>query len=120
MGGNLFGVGLGELIFLAILVLIVFGPKRIPEISRSVGRFVRQIREATAGFDQEVRGLMEELEEPLKGMEPLEPPEQWLQPDTQAPRRPPRKTSETPSSPSPQQDNPAPEEVDSAPPSLFG
>jgi Sec-independent protein translocase protein TatA len=30
MGGELFGIGFGELLFLAILALVVFGPKRIP------------------------------------------------------------------------------------------
>ncbi len=69
MGGNVFGIGFGELLFLAVLALIVFGPKRIPEIARSVGRFLRQVREATSGIDQEMR----------QWMDGIEPPGTWLQ-----------------------------------------
>lgn len=59
MGGDLFGIGFGELFFLAILALLIFGPKRIPEIARSIGRFIRQVRQAMGGIDQEVRQWMQ-------------------------------------------------------------
>ena len=58
MGGNLFGIGFGEIVFLAILALIVFGPKRIPEVARTIGRLVRQVRQATGGIEDEMRQLM--------------------------------------------------------------
>lgn len=58
MGGNLFGIGFGELIFILILALVVFGPKRIPEMARTIGRFVQQMRQATGGIEDEMRRLM--------------------------------------------------------------
>jgi Tat protein translocase TatB subunit len=64
MGGNLFGIGLGELVILAILALVVFGPKRIPGISRNVGQFIREVREVATGFNREVQELAAEVETP--------------------------------------------------------
>lgn len=45
-------VGFWELMMLAVLALLVFGPERLPGVARTVGRVVGQIRrEATATFD---------------------------------------------------------------------
>ncbi len=68
MGGNFFGIGFGELLFLAILALLIFGPKRLPEIGRAVGRFLREFRQATSGLDREVREWMD-----LAGERPAAP-----------------------------------------------
>lgn len=68
MGTNLFGIGIGELIFLAVLALIVFGPKRLPEIARTVGRLVQQFRQATDEAQREVRQLVDEAQ-PWLGQE---------------------------------------------------
>jgi sec-independent protein translocase protein TatA len=109
MGSNLFGIGFGELLFLAILILIIFGPKRIPEIAQSVGRFLRDLRQATAGFDREVR----------QWMSGVDSPESWL--DSQPPSRPPYpyRPSEPPAA-LPEADEAAGEETDASPPPLSG
>ncbi len=68
MGGDLFGIGLGELLFLAVLALVIFGPKRLPEIGRAVGRFLRTLREGTAEVESEARRwLAGELPAPPQG-----------------------------------------------------
>ena len=64
MGSNLFGIGFGELLFLAILALIVFGPKRIPEVARTIGRLARQFRQAAGEAEKEVRQLIDEVQPP--------------------------------------------------------
>jgi Tat protein translocase TatB subunit len=109
MGSNLFGIGFGELLFLAILLLVVFGPKRIPEIARSVGRFLRDLRQATSGFDREVR----------QWMSGVDTPESWL--GTQSPSQSshPYPASNPPAARS-EADGPTTEEIDSSPPSLPG
>ncbi|MDA8424033.1 MAG: twin-arginine translocase TatA/TatE family subunit, partial [Nitrospiraceae bacterium] len=34
----MFGLGIGELLVIFVIALVVFGPKKLPEIGRSVGR----------------------------------------------------------------------------------
>jgi sec-independent protein translocase protein TatB len=43
----LFNVNPGELVVLAVLFLLVFGPERIPEIAVQLGRLYRQVKQAT-------------------------------------------------------------------------
>jgi sec-independent protein translocase protein TatA len=43
------GIGPMELIVVAVIALIVLGPKRLPEAGRSVGRGLREFKGAIAG-----------------------------------------------------------------------
>lgn len=40
-----FGIGIWELLVLLGVLLLVFGPKKLPEMGRSLGRGVRELRE---------------------------------------------------------------------------
>lgn len=51
-------IGWGEIVFVMILALIVFGPKRLPEIGRQVGRAIREVRRVSNEFETEVRTAM--------------------------------------------------------------
>ncbi len=42
-------IGLPELIVLGIVVLLVFGPKRLPEMGRSLGRGMREFKDSVSG-----------------------------------------------------------------------
>jgi sec-independent protein translocase protein TatA len=42
-------VGPMELILLLIVLLLVFGPKRLPEMGRSVGRGIREFKDSVSG-----------------------------------------------------------------------
>jgi sec-independent protein translocase protein TatA len=53
--------GPAEMLVIAIFALLVFGPRRLPEIARSVGKAVREFKKATSEFTQE---LTVELDEP--------------------------------------------------------
>jgi sec-independent protein translocase protein TatB len=52
-------LGSGEILVILLLALIVLGPERLPEAARKVGGFVRQIRQMSHGFQQEVRKAMD-------------------------------------------------------------
>lgn len=41
-------VGAGEILIVLIIALIVLGPQRLPEVARTVGRGIREFREAIA------------------------------------------------------------------------
>jgi sec-independent protein translocase protein TatA len=42
-------IGAPELIILLIVLLLVFGPKRLPEMGRSLGRGIREFKESVSG-----------------------------------------------------------------------
>jgi sec-independent protein translocase protein TatB len=44
----MFGIGMPELILIAVVALIVLGPKRLPDLAKSMGRAVREFRKATS------------------------------------------------------------------------
>ena len=59
----MFGIGVPELILIFIVALIVFGPKRLPEIGRTLGKTLAEFKKATDDLkntvEREVR--LEEL-----------------------------------------------------------
>jgi sec-independent protein translocase protein TatA len=60
---NFFGIGIPELMLILVIALIVFGPQRLPEIGRSIGKAVRDFRQMSAGFTSEWEELSKEFEE---------------------------------------------------------
>jgi sec-independent protein translocase protein TatA len=48
-----FNIGPLELIVVLIIALIVFGPKRLPELGRSLGRGIREFRGSVSGDSNE-------------------------------------------------------------------
>lgn len=44
-------IGISGLIILLIVALLVFGPKRLPEIGRSLGRGMREFKDSVTGSD---------------------------------------------------------------------
>ena len=60
------GISAGELIFVFLIVLLFFGSKSIPKMARTLGRGMRQLRDAsqqiqddikTAAFDDEINSV---------------------------------------------------------------
>lgn len=47
------GIGIPELLVLGLVVLIVFGPKRLPEMGRSLGRGLREFKSSVTGSKEE-------------------------------------------------------------------
>ena len=45
-------IGPWELVILLLVVLLVFGPKRLPEMGRSLGKSMREFKESIAGKDE--------------------------------------------------------------------
>lgn len=71
-------IGFFELMLLAVLALVVVGPKDLPKLMRGIGRFVRQARsmadEFRAGFDEMARETeMAELREEIDALKKSNP-----------------------------------------------
>ena len=47
------GIGITELLIVGVLALVVFGPKRLPEMGRSLGRGMREFKHSIAGRDDD-------------------------------------------------------------------
>jgi sec-independent protein translocase protein TatA len=49
-----FGIGIWELLILLLVLLLVFGPKRLPEMGRSLGKGMREFKDSISGKDEPV------------------------------------------------------------------
>lgn len=61
MNGTIFGVGPLEVLVIGIMILLVFGPERLPELTRGLGTALRRLRETYVSFTQEFRGELEPI-----------------------------------------------------------
>jgi sec-independent protein translocase protein TatA len=52
---NVFGIGLPELAVIAAIGLLVFGPKRLPELGKTLGRTLKGFQSASSEFEKELR-----------------------------------------------------------------
>lgn len=59
--GTIFGIGPLEVLVIGILILLVFGPERLPEFTRSLGNGLRRLRETYVAFTQEFKGELEPI-----------------------------------------------------------
>jgi sec-independent protein translocase protein TatA len=48
-----FGIGIWEIALLLLVALLVFGPKRLPEMGRSLGRGMREFKDSVTGINRD-------------------------------------------------------------------
>jgi sec-independent protein translocase protein TatA len=46
-------IGLPEILILLVIVLLIFGPKKLPELGRSLGRGMREFKDSITGKDDD-------------------------------------------------------------------
>jgi len=67
----MFGIGMQEIILVLLIALIFLGPKRIPEIAKSLGKALREFRKASSDLreeiEKEIEDTKDEIEKELKG-----------------------------------------------------
>jgi sec-independent protein translocase protein TatA len=63
-------IGFPEVIMLLIIALVVFGPKKLPEMGRTIGRSLREFRRASAEIRNELRLEDEPPRVPSPGRRP--------------------------------------------------
>jgi sec-independent protein translocase protein TatB len=69
-------LGFSEMVFLFILALLIFGPKRLPEIGRQIGRLMNEFRRASNDFRSQIESEINSLDVNIKPqiLPPLESP----------------------------------------------
>ena len=85
-------LGFPEVIFILVLALLIFGPKRLPELGRTIGRGMAEFRKASTELKRTINTelALEELNKPLSSWaEPSYP----VQAPVQAPAKAPEMTT---------------------------
>ena len=68
----MFGIGAGEFIIILIVGLIVFGPSKLPELGRSLGKLLREFRKAQAALSATLDEDLEPAKKPASVDKPVE------------------------------------------------
>ncbi len=72
---DIFGIGFSELLFIFLIALMIFGPRRLPQMAAKAGKFIRDLRSMSQGFMTEwqreiaAAAQLEELQEARKELE---------------------------------------------------
>jgi len=73
---EMFGIGLQEMLVILVVVLIFFGPKRLPDLAKSLGKGIAEFKKASdevrKGIDDAVREDSEEAPPPKEEAEAKE------------------------------------------------
>lgn len=59
-----FNMGAGEILLIFVLVVLLFGAKRLPELARSMGRSIKEFKHATQGLRDELD--LDKIDDPPK------------------------------------------------------
>ena len=57
----MFGIGGQELVIIGLLFLVIFGPSKLPQMARDLGRFISEARRSVDDFKNEM--MLEDAEE---------------------------------------------------------
>ena len=51
---NIFGIGIPEIAVIVLLALIIFGPKRLPQLGKTIGKTLKGLQTASKEFENEI------------------------------------------------------------------
>jgi sec-independent protein translocase protein TatA len=64
------GLGGPEVVVIMLIVLVLFGGKKLPEFARGLGKSIREFKKAAAGVEEELKRALEEEETASKPAAP--------------------------------------------------
>lgn len=70
----MFNLGPFELVAIFVVALLVFGPDKLPEMGRQVGKAVREFKKFQAQMDRNVRDVLDPITGPIVNNGPVGPP----------------------------------------------
>jgi Tat protein translocase TatB subunit len=71
----MFGIGMPELVVVLVVALIVLGPKRLPEVARSLGRALSEFRHQSTELMDDLKMQIEDDPKPKRPTPPDDKPE---------------------------------------------
>ena len=78
-----------EWVLILVIVLVLFGAKKLPELARSLGQSMNEFRKAREEFDKELHQAGQDLKSSPQNTQPVSPPSKFRQAKLH-PCRPPR------------------------------
>lgn len=78
---GIFNLGGGEIILILVLVLVMFGAKKLPELAKGLGQGIKEFKKATREVTDEVSHAMDET--PQRRLPPSNPTAENPAPTTQ-------------------------------------
>jgi len=51
---NIFGIGIPEIAVIVVLALLIFGPKRLPQLGKTIGKTLKGLQTASKEFESEI------------------------------------------------------------------
>ena len=51
---NIFGIGIPEMAVIVVLALLIFGPKRLPQLGKTIGKTLKGLQTASKEFENEI------------------------------------------------------------------
>ena len=63
----MFGLGWQELVIILVIALIIFGPKKLPELGKSLGQAIRGFKEGTDKATEAARKEIKDIEKSVTG-----------------------------------------------------
>lgn len=61
----MFDLGIQELIVIFIVALLVFGPKKLPELGRTLGKGVAELKRAMHGVKEQMDAELHDIKQPI-------------------------------------------------------
>lgn len=62
----MFGIGGSEMVIIGLLVLVIFGPNKLPQMARDLGKFVAEARRSIDEFKEELTAEHDDDEDDKK------------------------------------------------------
>jgi sec-independent protein translocase protein TatA len=88
-------VGGTEIMMIMLVILLLFGSKRMPDLARGLGKTIREFKKATSGLEEELKRAMETPPSPPQPRKPVALPGMPL-PPTDVTQSPPVETPQPP------------------------